>query len=149
MQLQNENKLDERSIILQNIMTLVPSLPSESEVELPDGGKVKYDSTKFFKILLGGDQLTIARVHGTQCLFHGSDKAMKCLQGIIPVQEDWHARMNFMKVRILFSSITILCKAIWKQLYSRKSANEKGTLYQVSATDVLCMNMVKKYCLFP
>ena len=42
MQLQNENKLDEMSIILQNIMTLVPSLPSESEVELSNGGKVKY-----------------------------------------------------------------------------------------------------------
>ena len=74
---------------------------------------MSYDSTKFFKILLGGDQLTIARVRGTQCLFHGSDKAMKRLQGIIPVQEDWHARMNFMKVRILYSFITILCKAIW------------------------------------
>ena len=49
MQLHNENKLDEMSIILQNIMKLVPSLPSESEVELPDGGKVKYDSTNFFK----------------------------------------------------------------------------------------------------
>ena len=95
MQLHNENKLDEMSIILQNIMKLVPSLPSESEVELPDGGKVKYDSTKFFKILLGG------RVRGTQCLFRGIDKAMERLQGVIPVQEDWHARMNFMKVRIL------------------------------------------------
>ena len=101
MQLHNENKLDEMSIILQNIMKLVPSLPSESEVELPDGGKVKYDSTNFFKILLGGDQLTVARVRGTQCLFRGIDKAMERLQGIIPVQEDWHARMNFMKVRIL------------------------------------------------
>ena len=44
MQLHNENKLDEMSIILQNIMTLVPSLPSESEVELSDGGKVKYEA---------------------------------------------------------------------------------------------------------
>ena len=59
MQLQNENKLDEMSIILQNVMTLVPSLPSESEVELSDGGKVNYDSTNFFKIVLGGDQLTV------------------------------------------------------------------------------------------
>ena len=89
------------SNILQNIMTLVPSLPSESEVELSDGGKVKYDSTKFFKILLGGDQLMVARVCGTQCLFRGIDKAIEHLQGIIPVQEDWHARLNFMKVRKL------------------------------------------------
>ena len=51
---------------------------------------------------MGGDQLTVARVYGTQCLFRGIDKAMEHLQGIIPVQEDWHARMNFMKVRISF-----------------------------------------------
>ena len=54
MQLQNENKLDEMSIILQNIMTLVPSLPSENEVELSDGGKINYDSTNFFKIYTFG-----------------------------------------------------------------------------------------------
>ena len=63
MQLQNENKLDEMSIILQNIMTLVPSLPSESEIKLTDGGNVYYDSTVFFKILLGGDQVTVMELN--------------------------------------------------------------------------------------
>ena len=63
MQLQNENKLDEMSIILQNIMTLVPSLPSENEVELSDGGKINYDSTNFFKIPLGGHQLMVVELN--------------------------------------------------------------------------------------
>ena len=44
-------------------MTLVPSFPSESAVELSDGGKINYDSTKFFKILLGGDQLTVVELN--------------------------------------------------------------------------------------
>ena len=51
------------SIILLNIMTLVPSLPSENEVELSDGGKINYDSTNFFKIPLGGDQLMVAELN--------------------------------------------------------------------------------------
>ena len=63
MQLQNENKLDEMSIILQNIMTLVPSLPSENEVEHSDGGKINYDCTNFFKIPLGGDQLMVVELN--------------------------------------------------------------------------------------
>ena len=62
-------------------MTLVPSLPSESEVELSDGGKVKYEALKFFKIFLGSDQLTVARVYGTQCLFRGFDKVNGTITG--------------------------------------------------------------------
>ena len=44
-------------------MTLVPSLPSESEVEFSDGGKVNCDSTNVIKILLGGDQLTVVELN--------------------------------------------------------------------------------------
>ena len=57
-----------------------------------------YDTTEFFKILLGGDQLTVARVRGTQALRQTEDTAVNHLQGLIPVIEDWHARMALVKV---------------------------------------------------
>ena len=48
---------------------------------------------------------------------------MEHLQGIIPVQEDWHAGIYFMKVIILllqhiYVQLIFSTKAIWKQLYS-------------------------------
>ncbi len=62
--LHNENKLDEMSKILDHLMKFVPTLPKEGEIS-PDASKVTFDNTRFFKILLGGDQLTAARVRGT------------------------------------------------------------------------------------
>ena len=53
-----------------------------------------------YKILLGGDQLiiTVARVRGAQALRMSQDKAKDRLEGVVPVDEDWHARMTLMKV---------------------------------------------------
>ncbi len=66
--LHNENKLDEMTKILDHLMKFVPTVQKEGEISLPDASKVTFDDTRFFKILLGGDQLTAARVRGTQAL---------------------------------------------------------------------------------
>lgn len=49
-------------------MKFVPSIPMEGQASLPDGVNLTYDDTKSFKILFGGDQLTVARIRGTQAL---------------------------------------------------------------------------------
>ena len=98
MILKNESKLDEMSSILEQFMKLVPTEPAEGLHVLPNGSTVPYDNTQFFKILLGGDQLTVARVRGTQALRASEDKAVDRLEGVIPVVEDWHARMTLMIV---------------------------------------------------
>ena len=68
--LHNENKLDEMGKILEHLMTFVPTLPSEGELTLPNGSRIEFDNTSFSKILLGGDQLTVARVRGTAVKFY-------------------------------------------------------------------------------
>ena len=93
----NENKLDEMSMILEYFMTLVPTKPNEGHLVLPNGCTVDYDTTSFLNILLRGDQLTVARVRGTQALRQTEDTAVNHLQGLIPVIEDWHARMSLVK----------------------------------------------------
>ena len=55
--------------ILEHLMTFVPTLPSEGELTLPNGSRIEFDNTSFSKILLGGDQLTVARVRGTAVKF--------------------------------------------------------------------------------
>lgn len=96
--LHNENKLDEMSKILHHLMKFVPTLPKEGSATLPNGSKLEYDDTEFFKILFGGDQLTAARIRGTQALRVTQDKAVDRLQGLLPVAEDWHARMALVDV---------------------------------------------------
>ena len=105
IQLHNENKLDEMSKILEKFHQYVPTEPSEGTITLPDDTTRSIDNTLFFQLLMGGDQLTVARVRGTAALRATHDTHLECLSGIVPVIEDWHARMNFMKV--LFHSYVI------------------------------------------
>ena len=62
------------------------------------GACLIFDNTQFFKILLGGDQLTAARVCGTQALRDTEDKAVDRLEGVNAVGKDWHTRTALMKV---------------------------------------------------
>ena len=96
--LQNENKLDEMGKILDHYMTLVPSVPSECEVLLPNGSNILVDNTQFHSILFGGDQLTVARIRGTKALRDTEENPVHRLEGVTPVIEDWHARMALLKV---------------------------------------------------
>ena len=49
--------------------------------------------------LFGGDQLTVARAIGAQRIRSNSDGA-GCLEGLIPVVEDWHANVCLLGVRV-------------------------------------------------
>ena len=96
--LYNENKFDEMSKILEHFMQFVAIVPKEGRVLLPNGSYLDYDDTRFFRILVGGDQLTASRIWGTQAQRSLQDKAVDRLEGVIPFVKDWHARMVLMKV---------------------------------------------------
>ena len=96
--LHDENKLDEMGKILDHYMTLVPTLKSAQRIGLPNGTVIDIDNTQFFSVLFGGDQLTVARIRGVQALRDTHDSPVDCCAGVIPVVEDWHARMALMKV---------------------------------------------------
>ena len=55
---------------------------------------------RFHQLLLGGNQLTVARVRGAQRIRANSESASACLQGLVPVVEDWHAKQMLIGVRI-------------------------------------------------
>ena len=96
--LHNENKLDEMGKILEHYMTLVSSTTAVGHYSLPSGDDMEFDDTRFHQILFGGDQLTMARIRGTQALRDTQDKPIDRLEGVTPVVEDWHTRMTLMKV---------------------------------------------------
>ena len=65
-------------------------------LELSEPVKVQLDY--FHNILVGGDQLTCARVRGGQRIRENSCTGRKRLEGLVPVIEDWHAKVCFMQV---------------------------------------------------
>ena len=66
VQLRNENKLEDMGKILEELhIKYVPTNRLKGEPTIPNGHTIPIDNTQFFQTLLGGDQLTVARVRGT------------------------------------------------------------------------------------
>ena len=76
----------------------VPNHASERNITLPDGHTRNFDNTWFHKLLVGDDQLIVARVRGATTLRSMHSKSIHRLSGVTPVVDDWHARMILMKV---------------------------------------------------
>ena len=66
MLLKNENKLVDMISIMKSLHKYVPTTCTEQEVTLSTGQKDVAENYKFHQIQFGGDQLTCARVRGSQ-----------------------------------------------------------------------------------
>lgn len=97
--LKNENKRDEMVEIMSHLHQYVPAISSTQEVTISTGETVQKERTVLHPILVGGDQLTVARARAAIKAKVNSQTAVKQLSGIVPVIEDWHAKANFLGVR--------------------------------------------------
>ncbi len=85
--------------IVRHLHQYVPTIEYEEELTIPSIGEaVKVAKAKFSPLLLGGDQLTAARARGAKKAKVSSDLPIERLEGIVPVTEDCHTKMNFMGV---------------------------------------------------
>ena len=84
---------------MDDYMKLVPTMAVVGHYMLRNNNVLEFDATQFFKIIFGGDQLTVARMRGTQALRSTEETAMLRLDGILPVVEDC-ARMTLLKVGV-------------------------------------------------
>ena len=90
--------------ILDSIRKYVPTKRTTQEFDVPHGDEVtgiehiSVQVDHFHHILLGGDQLTVARIRGAQSVRNNSENGRSCLGGFIPVVEDWHTKMCYLKV---------------------------------------------------
>lgn len=62
---------------------------------------VNVDDLDYATILLGGDQLTVARARGSQLIRSNSGTNKDSLVGLLPVVEDWHTKLCLMQVIIV------------------------------------------------
>lgn len=87
--------------IMDEIHQYVPTWTSTKEVERPESSeKVEVTVDEFHHILMGGDQLTVARSRGSKRVRGNSVRARDRLEGIIPVCEDWHSKGCFITVTL-------------------------------------------------
>lgn len=105
--LHNENVNHEMCKILDCLHEYVPSTAVASEVTLDDGEIMTHVDYKLIQQLLGGDQLTVARVHSAQGIRENHEDSISALRGIIPVVEDWHTRLTLMQVCITDILVTV------------------------------------------
>jgi len=56
----------------------------------------------YHHILFGGDQLTVCRARGVQSARFHEDESEERFEGLLPVTEDWHARMTLMRVSLKY-----------------------------------------------
>ena len=97
--MKNENKTEEMVQILDILHKHVPSKTTTQEFEVvEEESTVTLQLNHFAHIQAGGDQLSVARIHGCQKVRSNAECGTECLEGLVPVVEDWHTKMCFMKV---------------------------------------------------
>ena len=77
----------------------VPTITNTVDIDLlSSNDKLKIVKTEFHTILFGGDQLTAKRARGSQMIRSNSVTASEQINGLLPVSEDWHAKLCFLQV---------------------------------------------------
>ena len=95
----DENKFEDMVCILEHFHAYVPTIRKERRYPITSTSEeAVVNEDRFHQVLLGGDQLTVARVRSCQRGRGNSDSAVKRLNGVLPVAEDWHARVTLLTV---------------------------------------------------
>ena len=79
--------------ILDILHKYVPTKKSTQDCQLSSGQPYTLELHRFEALFTGGDQLTVARVRGCQRLRSNSNDGTARLEGLVPMVEDWHARV--------------------------------------------------------
>jgi len=89
-----ESKIDEVCSIMKGLQKYVPSITLSSAVR-----KWIFHQWKCYHwTLFGGHQLTVCQSHGAQSVWCVDDDSDEWFDKLVPVMEDWHARMVLMSV---------------------------------------------------
>ena len=95
----DETKYEDMIDVLEHIQSYVPSKYVQREMSVLRSEEVVILEDQDFAItLMGSDQLTVARARGVQLIRSNSGNNTDCLAGVLPVCEDWHAKLCLMQV---------------------------------------------------
>lgn len=97
----SKEKNDGMTDILKALHTYVPVVDTVHHSIVDVDGSIEpvtINEQKMYKILFGGDQLTVERARNIQRVRDNSDSALHRMDGLVPVSEDWHSKMCLYKV---------------------------------------------------
>ena len=102
VQTKNENKNDDMKYIMTHLQKYVPIQSVSDKASDPKSNEeVEVFQDCFHYILFGGDQLTVERAMGCKEHFDNEWRGLDHLEGLLPVIEDWHAKVCLLKVIII------------------------------------------------
>ena len=83
--------------ILRHLQSYVPCKTMETVLDMEPFSQTDY---QVLPTLVGGDQLSVARARGCILIQNNCENRYDRLSGLLPVIEDWHAKVCFMQVKI-------------------------------------------------
>ncbi len=84
--------------ILEHIQQYVPVKEIQRERSVPGRGKLIVNDQLYLTIPVGGDYLSVVRARGSQLIRSNSECSRDKLEGMLPVAEDWHAKLCLLEV---------------------------------------------------
>ena len=147
----NDNKLDEMVDIMDHLNQYVPTEVTHTTVQIPGRAPKRMQIDTMHKVLIGGDQLTVARMKGAKSMREDSQHDAGRLDGFIPVVEDWHTKVCLLEVRLFHVAMMILSvsstpcmlplilfllfpiQVMWIRLYQKDAFQDFGTLQQLQS----------------
>lgn len=85
--------------ILDELQKFAPSKCQTVDVPIPNTTEVRsLREITFHRLLFGGDQLTAKRARAGVRIRNNSVNSSDRLEGLLPVSEDWHAKVVFLEV---------------------------------------------------
>ena len=87
--------------ILQHLQKYVPKIHRADTIFIPSTQRsVSKIKVKQHRIILGGDQLTVARTRGAQVAMTNAHTPSQKIDGLIPIVQDWHAEVVLIEVSL-------------------------------------------------
>ena len=86
---------------MEELQKYVPTRTCQIKHSLPNGDLYMVEEQAIHPILSGGDQLTCCRCRGALSLRCNPESTLDRLEGLVPVTEDWHARLTLVNVNTL------------------------------------------------
>lgn len=85
--------------IMSHLQEYVPVVSNSSTINDPiSNEEMELFEDRFHYLLFGGDQLTVERATGSKNHNVNEWRGIDRLEGLIPVVEDWHAKVCLLKV---------------------------------------------------
>ena len=102
--------------ILEELQKFAPSKSQTTNVPVPNTSEVRsLKEITFHRLLFGGDQLTAKRARAGVRIRNNSVNNADRLEGLLPVAEDWHAKVVFLEVSVCLM-VVFICLHLLKHL---------------------------------